>query len=237
MIVPGLSGPGYDDPAQWEMWVRYYKGWSHDEWLAYYNNWMSKDDAGRGALMRDTGVHYYRWANDDSGTPVNDAAVAELARQMAGMQDITLIGHSKGANLIENYLAAQHPGTSQTNKIILLKAPNGAYITGSGSREPGGPFETINTCDAYHDACRPVGRQYTGSDTVINIYGSPDLGGGSGVIDGAINFQSNDAQRWRGHFANTNHGNAPNLAIAAYTVLDVSEDHGSGFGAFAGGPR
>jgi RHS repeat-associated protein len=231
MIVPGFSANAYADPEDWEVWIRYYKGWDQGEWLDYYNQWMDADDAGKQALMKEHGVYYYRWANDDSMlTGVDDNAVNELHRQMNGMLDITLIGHSKGANLVQNYLARYG---SDGVKAVLLKAPNEPYIAASGSREPGSPFALQN---CYLRICTGP-RSYSGNGKIVNIHGAPDFGGGSAAIDGTINFPSNDDQDFGGVHVPSNHGHAPNLAMATFYALNVSHDHGSGFRVFAGGLR
>ncbi len=240
MLVGGYSSNDFADPIAWREWIMTYKGWNAEQWDSYYEAWMNprySSAQSREYLMKHYGIYYYRWAKGDSvGTPVNLDAVASLARQMRGMNNITLIGHSKGASLVHTYMAMQAQNSAWAStyvkNFVSIKAPTNnpdipfpllgdrqlvQYIISlaSGSRQPDFPSDRSN---------------------LVNIYGNEDLVSSNGYILGATNFMSNDDQNgsfcWGGFCAGdySNHGNAPRFASHAFASLNVnfSTDNNSG---------
>jgi RHS repeat-associated protein len=231
MLVGGLGSNVYNDPAAFEMWVRHYKGWDADEWKKYYDGWKAANDAQRAEIMKSTGIHYFNF-DMGFGTLVDDGLVRELSKQMAGMQDVTLIGYSKGASLVMNYRAAQDGGASGLTRVdnfVAIKPPLGAGQTFSLSREPGGPFSP--NCRSI-----PSGGSFCSSRTMsgstgnfVNIYGDQDWVAGGGPVYGTTNYVDNSNQVFWGREVSTHHGNAPGLAMTTFAALNVSHDSHSGF--------
>ena len=132
MIVGGYDNPNWEDPTQWKAWIMTYKGWTTEEqWSTFFEDWRKADDAGRQRIMQETGVHIFNWAGFAAGVDPRAASrsasvedtLAELSQQMAGMKDITLIGHSKGGNLVLNYVQKMaEGGYTQPKNAALVDA-------------------------------------------------------------------------------------------------------------------
>ncbi len=81
-------------------------------------------------------------------------ALPELERQMRGMVDITVIGHSKGANLVLNYVQ-QHSSDKNLKNAVFIDAPSSLWnplraISGSRSTSREVPTEGPNVVNIYH---------------------------------------------------------------------------------------
>jgi RHS repeat-associated protein len=150
MIVGGYDNPNWEYPTQWKAWIMAYKGWTTEEqWSKFFEGWRKADDAGRQRIMQETGVHIFNWAGFAPGVDPQAASrsakvedmLAELSRQMAGMKDITLIGHSKGGNLVLNYVQKMAEGgyTQPKNAVLVdaLLQPAVIPLVGGMSPEKG----------------------------------------------------------------------------------------------------
>jgi hypothetical protein len=152
---------------------------------------MKSDDWGKKELMKETGVHFFNWnvcgcANQDwfgfgqaSSRADIDDMIPNLRKQMEGMEDITLVGHSKGGNLILNYLQNMTSEQAERQSIknavtidaltagIVLggitrsKPMEGASVTGSGVR-------TISIYN-YLDPANSYGWGYVGGAENIGV--------------------------------------------------------------------
>ena len=226
MIVGGAGTDLWSNPLEFKDWIMAYKGWSHEEWDGYYASWMVTEDAGKAAIMADTGIHFFQWQSGQSH-PVTAALMSELSSQMANMQDITLVGHSKGANVVMNYLAWQGRNADAVfvSQFISIKGPvGGAFHWFSGSREPGYPFTRRPECGSASCPYRGHRAIADSNVTLVNIYGSGDRISYDGYISGAINFMSNDNQPvYLPH--ETHHGVAPALAVQAFASVGAAGDH------------
>ena len=126
MIVGGYSGEDWNDPEAWKEWIVAYTGWSDGQWNKFRNDWRDPD-IDRDVLMYDTGVHIFNWDASGKGYDAKSAsrrtsveeALPLLDAQMAGMQDITLIGHSKGGNLVLNYVRSLDGRSSQVKSVVV----------------------------------------------------------------------------------------------------------------------
>jgi RHS repeat-associated protein len=213
MLVSGWGTDGeYLDPADWEAWIRYYKGWETEEgfalWKEWYTSWTQADEAGKIALMQSSGIHIFDWRTcncaagifDNSQNATIAWAVEELDRQLAGMEDITIIGHSKGGNAVLTYLKDPRFNRNIKNAILLdiptRKSPIVGWLSGSKLLlNPDVPSNGPNVVNVYH--------QY---DPVNNF--------GGGAIEGAINHRDTtsywDPREW--------HNKKHNYAMVALTV-------------------
>jgi len=130
MIVGGWDNKNWANPEEWKEWIKAYKGWTEDEWFRlFYKPWREADDWGKRRLMAKWAVHIFNWAGSAAGVDPQAASrsarvedmLAELSWQMAGMKDITLIGHSKGGNLVLNYV--QRMGGTLRSRMPCWSTP------------------------------------------------------------------------------------------------------------------
>ncbi len=171
MIVGGYGGDL--DIEIWQEWIMEYKGWSLDKWNEFFGVWSNANDFGaRNAALRAEGIGIFSWGGTSSASALTAAKSAttrsmvdELAQQMAGMKDVTLLGWSKGGNLVLQYLWAQEQGRL-TDAVIPVRAvllapgthPLGVVRFGASwvrNEVPGGWPSTINIC-SYGDVACPL---------------------------------------------------------------------------------
>jgi len=190
MIVPGYNNDDWLNPEEWKEWIMAYKGWTGEEWNQFLAKWTKADDAGKQQLMQATGVHIFNWAGFATGIDPQAASrsagvgdmLAELSRQMAGMKDITLVGHSKGGNLVLNYVQQMaERGYVQPKNAVLVDAllqpaliNYGPYGGMAPEREWG--YATVTGKDA----------------TVLNLYNPLDPANDfkAGIVVGAKNIEA-----------------------------------------------
>ena len=90
--------------------IALYKGWSSESSARWGNQWtqlallgQQTDDWSKlDAFEKTAGIKIASY-NGQGNTPETD--ILNLQGQMEGFKDITLVGYSKGANLVENYMA------------------------------------------------------------------------------------------------------------------------------------
>ncbi len=130
MIVGGAGGD--IDPITWQQWIMAYKGWSAADWDAFYKEWSGKTDfADKNAVLAAEGIRIFTWggstveeATSSAGSAKNWEMLDQLSKEMEGMQDITLIGWSKGGNLVMEYLQKLAGGQNLVEpKHVVLIAP------------------------------------------------------------------------------------------------------------------
>ncbi|MBI3970734.1 MAG: hypothetical protein HY332_05545 [Chloroflexi bacterium] len=129
--VPGVwTDEWYDDPRAWWQWCRAFLGWSPEEWNAFYARWCTAPERVRQEMMARNGVRFFDWQRVPGGSirgSVADAAdlmVGELANLPADA-DVTLLGHSKGGNVVKRLLASTWDwnGGAKPARAILVDAP------------------------------------------------------------------------------------------------------------------
>ncbi len=195
MIVPGYADDNdYEvDPSSYEQWIRAYKGWKDDEagnkaWKEFIIGWRDRNKSKEQlkAWMFQYGVHIFDWSACSCQNQIlrsSQAAdvmamIPELKRQMQGLKDITLIGHSKGGNLVLNYLKSVGAGDSVKNAVII-EAPKWTFMLW-----PGQPYSSLG---GLHAAIPMV----SSGVRVVNISNPFDVaatgGWGEWGIWGAIN--------------------------------------------------
>ncbi len=168
MIVGGAGGDL--DIAIWQQWIVEYKGWSLEQWNKFHATWNAAQDLdAKNEVLAAEGVGVFNWGGttwDEAKTNAHSettiSMVDELASQMAGMKDVTLVGWSKGGNLVLQYLWAQEQGRLK-DAVIPVRAvllapgthPAGPILGASWVRNevPGGWPTTVNICSHGDRAC------------------------------------------------------------------------------------
>lgn len=122
MIVPGVGSENdYNDPIAWKAWIKALQGWGEDEWGEYYAAWKDapswKSSPGvttKSEIAKKFGVKIFNWQNVDGGSWFGDVgdAASLLSYQMKDMQDVTILAHSKGGAVAEEYLHRMQTGAS-----------------------------------------------------------------------------------------------------------------------------
>ena len=168
MIVGGNGGDL--DIAIWQQWIVEYKGWSLEQWNKFHAIWNAAQDLdAKNVVLAAEGIGVFNWggttwteADTNAHSETTISMIDELASQMAGMKDVTLIGWSKGGNLVLQYLWAQEQGRLN-NAVIPVRAvllapgthPAGPILGASWVRNevPGGWPATVNICSHGDRAC------------------------------------------------------------------------------------
>jgi hypothetical protein len=230
MLVGGFMTNDWDNPEGWKEWIMAYKGWSEAEWESFLRRWGRED---RQQLMAETGVHIFNWnACDCAGGlgPLGEAsskasvawAEGALYEQMKGMRDITLVGHSKGGNLVLNFVRdlgnyAWGGGVERPKNAVIIDAPKTTIDVVLLSRSkltwPSVAGSGVNT---------------------VNIYNpfDPVNAGPYGYVWGATNHLDLgvDVNRWRDYlwplWAHSNKSRWANIVL--HRDLQVQYDHGVG---------
>jgi hypothetical protein len=199
MLISGYCQECNEDYIQnvryWENWIRAYKGWSQ----TVFENFMlghNTVDSLKVALGRE-GIRLFEYGNKAQGAPITDQDVQDLSDQMAGMSNVTLVGHSKGTNLVMNYISKK--GATEVQKFIINKAPqpNSWQASISGSRDPGDPFK-FGSNDPFNPFTANGASMNAFGGEVVNMYSDLDIFGNMHGLDGAINQTNNDSLVWRG---------------------------------------
>lgn len=164
-------------------------------------------------LLSDYGIRIFTWgadtmaeAADAAGSSQYDEMIPELSKAMEGMQDITLLGLSKGGQLILQYLSSLAEGRQLTQPIhaVLVAAadtPFAALLTRGWGTSPyfGVPYnpgiDVANVCSGIDPLCTK------------RLEGARNFEAGSGGILG--------------------HGIHGELAGRVLMALNVMYDHGA----------
>jgi len=171
MIVGGVGGDL--DAYVWKDWIMAYKGWDDQMWAEFYKEYSALlgngDFAGQQAALDDIGVRIFSWGGntmaegaENAGEKWTHKMVDQLASEMEGMQDITLVGHSKGGNLVMHYmnrleaddLAADAP--RPLHVVLIAPATNPFSFLRAAlpvSRIPKDGPETVNICSTGDFVC------------------------------------------------------------------------------------
>jgi RHS repeat-associated protein len=139
ILVGGANSDGkgdpWDDPGgDWEKWIVEYTGWTHEEFLEkFYNPWRnSTTDAEKIEIAQKTGVAVFKWdavAGAEQRGDVAEAAV-KLQQQINdwGLKDVTIVGGSKGAKVLETLLGMYENGTlakGEVKNMVAIDPPQG----------------------------------------------------------------------------------------------------------------
>jgi len=146
MFVGGYTSNDWANPGEWKDWGMAYKDWTEDQWNRFVGRWRQED---KQKLMDETGIHFFNWNNlleskdigdsfwgtqeASSKAPVDNKAMDEVSTEMGTMMDITLVGYSKGANLVLNYLQ-NLSGRVRPKNAVLIDAPVVDFVWLSGSK-------------------------------------------------------------------------------------------------------
>ena len=120
IAIPGVwTDHWFDAPDAWWAWACAWAGWTVDDWRTFRADWDRSGRTGREALMRSSGVRFLDWRQVPGGSMFGkvDAAAAVLKGHLDELPpgtDVTLIGHSKGGNVIKRYLTGL-PGARHTH--------------------------------------------------------------------------------------------------------------------------
>lgn len=129
VAIPGVwTDAWFDAPDAWWAWACHWAGWSIDDWHRFRAAWGRSSDARREALSRVTGIHFLDWRVVPGGSI--RGVVADGVRLLRGRLDalpagttVTLLGHSKGGNVIKHLLADASRTTGAT-----VDPPRGGVI-------------------------------------------------------------------------------------------------------------
>jgi hypothetical protein len=237
--------------------IAMYKGWSQADADKWAEEWARLKEIGRtgggwadlDAFEKAAGIKIASYTSD-AFSGITDADVESLQKQLEGFKDITLVGYSKGANLVASYISYKHTkGFSSgpdVKKFVLAKAPGKSSIC-MGCRTPSEPFQYSFWAGTWSVS------GFTG-DAVYNIYGDVDYLGTQGYLEGAMgNSLSNNGWQgggsreassgFSGSGSSQSSCSGPGISCAfgqhafpsmdawraAFTALGISSDHGSGF--------
>jgi RHS repeat-associated protein len=217
LVIVGGRGADVDPEAMWELWqgwIMAYKGWTQEFWKGVYDAWSAavREDglAAGNTVLAEHGIHLFTWggstvqeAESNARSAKNWEMLGQLSEEMEGMHDITLVGWSKGGNLVMEYLQALDEGQNLTRpKHVVLIAP--ANTTSSEAargirhvspKVPQIGINVANICAGHDPIC----------DT---------------SLQGAINFTKDVA----GH-GTLGHGPHGHLAPQVFAALYVAHDY------------
>ena len=137
IAIPGVwTDAWFDAPDAWWAWVCVWAGWSLDDWRHFRARWGVSGATERQAITRATGIHFLDWRRVPGGSirGTVDGALALLTHHLCDLPpgaDVTLVGHSKGGNVIKRYLV-QIADADRANDRSDDRLPS----TGRGSPEP-----------------------------------------------------------------------------------------------------
>ena len=129
MIVTGVGDQWIGDIEPWKAWIMAYKGMSLEDWNAFTKEW---DLARKEGKLELDGIKFFDWTAcdcawgnaDNSFNATIEQALPLLIKQLQGMQDITILGFSKGANLAAHYANSKNArGNADLRNIISLQTP------------------------------------------------------------------------------------------------------------------
>jgi RHS repeat-associated protein len=219
----------------WAPWIAIYKGWT----LAYAQDWTRQWDAAdasaRTAMEKSAGVTFIRYTSSGRST---DEDVINLQKQLdsLGFKDVTLVGISKGAAVVANYISYKHrngfASGPDVQKFVIVKAPRGAMSEAAGITDPGLPFSDPVTCNPFCTLGRRKISDFTGG-RVANVYGEGDWIGSQGYLEGAaVNIVDQSPHYTNlpvvGRVQTAPHGYPSMAAVKkAFVALRIAGDHGA----------
>lgn len=113
IAIPGIwTDAWFEAPDAWWAWVCAWSGWTFDDWCRYRATWARSNDSEREALTLATGIRFFDWRRLPGGSTRAsvDAAVEVLEHHLSCLApgtDVTLVGHSKGGNVVKALLQAR----------------------------------------------------------------------------------------------------------------------------------
>jgi RHS repeat-associated protein len=122
-IVPGWNDYGdYSDPKSWEEWISNYIGKDkYDQWYKAWKEATTTEEKMK--VAQEYGVAIFDWGSVWNNL-VGDAweAAKQLQKQIDswGLKEVTVVGHSKGANVVQNLLALYSIDALQEGQVKNL---------------------------------------------------------------------------------------------------------------------
>jgi hypothetical protein len=128
--IPGSwTDAWYDDPSAWWQWACVFLGWSVEAWRAFYGRWRTAPESKREQMSAESGLRFFNWELVPGGSirgTVREAAevlAADLGK-LPQDADLTLIGHSKGGNVIKYLLSVPREWQgAKPARAIMVDAP------------------------------------------------------------------------------------------------------------------
>lgn len=213
-----------------------YKGWDKEQWKLFYGKWtgaLTFDPATQApgaagndpaalaaanAVLASEGIGVFTWgANTWNGALKNAGKspiagqVNNLSQEMANLKDITLIGWSKGANLVMKYMNEAEGGRSLVDpKNVGLIAPPISKI--------GNTVAWTGKWTAGLERLAPVAPASFGA---VHLCANNDIACAGRDIENARNY----------HAGLSGHGPHGQKAAQVYDALRIQFDHGAwGYG-------
>jgi len=144
LISGGNTDATWSNPEEWKAWIMAYKGWiAQEDWDLFYAGWQNAEN--QFDYLNNQGIRLFDWSqcncadwrqqNSTSASP--DWSLANLEKQLQGMKDITIIGHSKGGNVALHYANGAGLNNPELRNIISLNAPqeNQRWLVGSNTAQ------------------------------------------------------------------------------------------------------
>jgi hypothetical protein len=186
-------------------------------------------------MEKAAGVTFIRYTSSGRST---DADVINLQKQLdsLGNKDVTLVGISKDAAIVANYISYKHrigfASGPDVRKFVIVKAPRGAMSEAAGITDPGLPFSDPVTCNPFCTLGRRKISGFTGG-RVANVYGAGDWIGSQGYLEGAaVNIVDQSPHYTNvpvvGRVQTAPHGYPSMAAVKkAFVALQIAGDHGA----------
>ncbi|EKD96391.1 MAG: hypothetical protein ACD_24C00069G0001, partial [uncultured bacterium] len=233
VIVGGIGGNA--DPNLYKSWIQTYKGWNDKEWKEFYSKYQNalsnvkgsqeENFAAANRVLRSQNIHIFNWGADTYEDLIHNAREKEtikmkeqLSKEMEGLQDITLISWSKGANLAMHYMSALDRGEKliRPKHYILISAPVKSGLAGAATQTSRlfGPVEGISY------AGEGVPSSF-GSSNVVSLSAKDDIWAGD-IVKNALNFQA-------GLHGHGTYQERKDLIAEIYSLFGVQYEHGSGY--------
>lgn len=219
------------DPEAWKEWTMAYKGWDETKWSSEFARYQKLGKS----VFSSQGIHFFDYATVSD--TVSGNLVGRLDEFISNIDNVTLIGHSKGANLIMAHMQTVASGTAKNAaaRYIINKAPDPdewSSLATSSQRGLNAPFSRIvrgpflsptSQKPAIGGGYTPYGNGYSVAN-VANIYGTTDKFGNMHELAGAVNIVDNTGQVFPviDRYVDNGHGRGSvATARAAFDALNV----------------
>jgi RHS repeat-associated protein len=219
VLVHGFSATA--DPAAWKEWIMAYKGWDEARWKVE----LASYEKSGVSVFNKQGIHFFDY--NSTSQAVNADLVKSLDNFMSGISNVTLVGHSKGANLVMAYMSAMQAGqvNSSPNRFVINKAPDPEGLVGwiTGSASARAPFsKRSNKMTLETGGYGSYGSGFRSANTA-NIYSETDGFGNMHELVGATNIVDDVGQVFPviGYQSNGHGRGSMQTAHSAFEALNV----------------
>jgi hypothetical protein len=167
IAVPGVwTDSWFDAPDAWWAWVCAWAGWSLEDWRRFRSAWGASGGEDRENLVQATGIRFLDWRRVPGGSirgSVDDAfnLLDEHLRELPLGTDLTLVGHSKGGNVVKRFLAhiadmhRADDRQAMTSTVTVKGSPEGLAVRAAIICAPVDPLREV-ACAALGLGIRPV---------------------------------------------------------------------------------